>query len=820
MPDIRNLLITVLLLFIGCPKTNAQTNEDCMMCHEDKDLKTERYGKTISVYVNSAALLNSVHKELKCIACHDDLEGSDFPHDKNLKKVDCGSCHAGYAEQVKNDIHFVLMKYSCDNKPSCKTCHNTHNIKKPSKVKNKSKEFCGKCHEKNVLSASYHTNKEINNSCKECHKEKAYAGELKKSVHEKLTCANCHGFAADNLSLHQKGNPKNKTADCYVCHNKEAEEHKESIHGVSLEKGIDDAAKCWDCHGSHAILKVSSDSSSANPENLVKTCGKCHDNSDFAEKHLLSVKNPCRLYSSSVHNKLLKAGNKNAPSCINCHGVHNIKNRLQENSSISSFRVSHTCAKCHKKEAYEYERSIHYIAVKKGIREAPTCNDCHSEHAVMPVDSAGREAAKKIQDNTCLVCHENLILAERYGMQENNVSAYKDSYHGLASSFGNNKAAMCVDCHGIHKILPAYSDESSINPENLTNTCKKCHPEATDVFARSYSHVSVNKDSAKLIETIVRIIYLWLIIVVIGGMIIHNVIIFVHDLKEKRNKEKKQIRITRFTANELLQHLFLLVSFIFLAVSGFLLKYSQSPVADALRYMGFDEHTRRIVHRVAASVMFSVSLYHVVYLIATHRGRSLLRALLPKPGDLKTAGQNIMYYLGIRKKHPDFENFNYIEKAEYWALIWGAVVMGLTGFFLWFPTLVGDWAPVWLIKVSEIIHFFEAILATLAIIVWHWFFVMFRPKEYPLNFACVDGLMTLETYKEEHKLTFKKVVAEWVKLKTGKKKRMSDFTERFINAVKKNGIDPDMFFVNEIKNDDELKKYLKENNIEYNSLIK
>ncbi len=816
MFNLRRIVFTVISLIWFAGILSAQTNEDCMMCHEDEGLTTERYGKTISMYVNPTVLSRSVHKNLECISCHNDLAGKDFPHDERLKKVNCGSCHAGYAEQVKNDIHFALMKYSCDNRPTCKICHGTHNVKNPSKIKNKSKEFCGKCHEKNVLSAAYHTNKEINQSCKNCHKDKNYGDELKKSVHENLTCANCHGFVANNMEKHKNGSVKNKTADCFVCHPKIAEEHKESIHGVSLEKGIDDAAKCWNCHGSHNIYKVTSDSSSANPKNLIKTCGNCHDNQKFAEKHLFSVKNPCELYSVSVHNKLLLEGDKNAPSCISCHGVHNIKNRVQENSTISSFQVSHTCSKCHKKIADEYEQSIHFIAVKKGIREAPTCNDCHSEHAVQAIDStSGRASAKKIQDNTCLVCHENLILAERYGMEGSNVSAYKDSYHGLASSFGNNQAAMCVDCHGIHKILPAYSEESSINPKNLTNTCKKCHPEATDVFAQSYSHVSEDKDSAKFIENIVKSVYFWLIVIVIGGMIIHNLIIFVHDLREKRKKEKTQIRIPRFTTNELIQHTLLLISFIFLAVSGFLLKYSESSIADLLRHIGFDENTRRIIHRVSASVMIVLSVYHVIYLIVTKRGHSVLRGLLPKMHDLKAAGQNVMYYLGFRKKHPEFENFSYIEKAEYWALIWGTIVMAVTGLILWFPTVVGDWAPVWFIKVSEIVHFYEAILATLAIIVWHWFFVMFRPKEYPLNFACIDGQMTIELYKEEHKLRFKKVVTEWLKVKNGDKKQMSHFTKFFVSAIKKNNIDPEEFFKSEIEKDDSLQAFLKEHNIQY-----
>jgi cytochrome b subunit of formate dehydrogenase len=175
----------------------------------------------------------------------------------------------------------------------------------------------------------------------------------------------------------------------------------------------------------------------------------------------------------------------------------------------------------------------------------------------------------------------------------------------------------------------------------------------------------------------------------------------------------------------------------------------------------------------------------------------------------------VSYHLGIRKDHPKFENYNYIEKAEYWALIWGTIVMGITGFILWFPTLIGDSAPLWIIKVSETVHFYEAVLASLAIIVWHWFFVMFRPQEYPMSFTCVDGKMTIVHYKEEHKMRFIKVMTEWLELKQGKKemKDITHFGKMFIQAVEKTGVDTDEFIRQEIEKEDDLKEYLSERNL-------
>ncbi|MEI6852233.1 MAG: cytochrome b/b6 domain-containing protein, partial [Bacteroidota bacterium] len=390
-----------------------------------------------------------------------------------------------------------------------------------------------------------------------------------------------------------------------------------------------------------------------------------------------------------------------------------------------------------------------------------------------------------------------------------NVKSYQDSYHGLASSHGDKKAAMCVDCHNVHKILPKDNAESSIGKENILATCKKCHPQATETFANSYSHTT-QVSSAANIEWWVRTVYFWVIVIVIGGMFLHNLLILVYELRIRYKKSKNQIRIPRFTKNELIQHTLLLLSFIILAMTGFQLKYPDSVYGQMMHSLGFTEGVRQWIHRIAAVVMMALSVYHVGYLWVTARGRNILRAMFPKLRDIPQAINTVLYYMHLTKKHPSYDNYNYIEKAEYWALIWGTIVMGATGFVLWFPTVVGDWAPVWFIKVSEIVHFYEAILATLAIIVWHWFFVIFHPKEYPVSFTVIDGKMSVAHYKGEHRLEYHKVIAEYLDVKNGKRslKSCSHFTRHFIKAIENNGVAMDMFVNDELENDKELREFV------------
>jgi cytochrome b subunit of formate dehydrogenase len=581
---------------------------------------------------------------------------------------------------------------------------------------------------------------------------------------------------------------------------------------------MDESAHCWDCHGSHTIIKSSLGESPVHPSNLIETCGKCHDDPDFNEKHFSSVKQPGLMYANSVHGRLLLQGRDDAPGCTDCHGVHNIKNRIQEGSFISTVNISKMCSECHKEIAEEYEQSIHWMAVKKGVDESPTCNDCHSEHSVSAINTLDKnkhDEMRILQEITCLECHQNLLLSIRFGLEGESAINYQDSYHGLAVMRGDEDAAMCVDCHGVHKILPEYHVESDIHEDNVVATCQKCHPGASEVFSKSYSHSSMLDESTKKIDGIVGTVYFWLIVVVIGGMALHNLIIFIYDLRKRRKEINKQIRIPRFNKNELIQHVILMVSFIVLAITGFQLKYPESWWSEGLTNLGLDESTRQLTHRISAVIMIALSIYHVIYLFVTSRGRDVLKSLLLKWSDIKQVFHNVSYHLGIRKDHPKFENYNYIEKAEYWALIWGTIVMGITGFILWFPTLIGDSAPLWIIKVSETVHFYEAVLASLAIIVWHWFFVMFRPQEYPMSFTCVDGKMTIVHYKEEHKMRFIKVMTEWLELKQGKKemKDITHFGKMFIQAVEKTGVDTDEFIRQEIEKEDDLKEYLSERNL-------
>jgi formate dehydrogenase gamma subunit len=253
--------------------------------------------------------------------------------------------------------------------------------------------------------------------------------------------------------------------------------------------------------------------------------------------------------------------------------------------------------------------------------------------------------------------------------------------------------------------------------------------------------------------------YILMIIVVIGGMLLHNFLDFIKKAKIKKMKQRGLISeekhghalYLRMTINERIQHLALTISFITLVITGFMLKFPDAWWVSHIRDLSNDAFEyRSILHRIAAVVMVTSSLYHLYYILLTKRGRQLVKDLLPRYQDLRDAIGIAKYNLGISKEKPLLDRFSYVEKAEYWALVWGTIIMSATGFIMWFDnTFIGLLTKLgW--DIARTIHYYEAWLAFLAIVVWHFYFTIFNPDIYPMNLSWIRGTITEEEMIEEH----------------------------------------------------------------------
>ena len=527
-------------------------------------------------------------------------------------------------------------------------------------------------------------------------------------------------------------------------------------HG-RLEVGKDpDLPQCWSCHGTHEILPSSDRRSHVYHANMPDTCRSCHTNVDLVKKHTALRDKPIAMYESSVHGRATGNVLRGAAACQDCHAAvdgdgkqtaHRILSPSDPQSTTFRFNIPGTCGKCHAEISHQYGESTHGQFAQRGEQDAPVCTTCHGEHGIVsPRDEASPVNATRVAQETCAPCHESELLNEKYGLPGGRLASYIDSYHGLKSRAGDVRVANCASCHGAHRILPSNDPRSSIHQANLQTTCGNCHPGISTGLAQAKIHgASAGLRSAW--ASIIRRIYLFLIAGTIGFMVLHNGADWFRAVRQM----KGAAYVRRLSANETAQHWVLAVSFVVLVVSGFSLRFSEAGWVKFLFGWKGGFATRGIIHRVAAVVMVVASVWHVMYLL-TRNGRSWLRGMIATRIDLRQFGENIAYYLGRRAKGPRFGRFSYMEKMEYWALMWGTLIMVGTGVFLWFDNyFVERWElPKGFLDVMLVIHYYEAWLAFLAILVWHVYATVFKPGVYPMNPAWITGKMPKAMYAHEH----------------------------------------------------------------------
>jgi len=394
-------------------------------------------------------------------------------------------------------------------------------------------------------------------------------------------------------------------------------------------------------------------------------------------------------------------------------------------------------------------------------------------------DAASPVFARNVAQQVCASCHDSLRLTKKYGLSSNSFQTFADSYHGLAARGGAVVVVNCASCHSVHAIKSHLDPTSTVYKANLVQTCGQCHPGANTRFTVGSVHVSPDasnsKDKNSALLRLVAGLYVWLIVLVVGSMTLHNFL----DLFKKFRRRLKVHRglieeapvahrlYVRMTLHERLQHAVLMISFVLLVVTGFMLRYPEAWWVVAIREMsGRAFELRGFLHRFAGVAILAAGVWHVGYLTLTVPGRSLLRDLLPRVRDFTDPFRVLKYNLGLSKTKPEFPRFCYIEKAEYWALVWGTLLMGVTGMILWFEnTSMGLFTKLGF-DISRTIHFYEAILATLAIIVWHFYFVLFNPDIYPMNLAWLTGRISEREMLEDHPLQLKQLKADALKKAT------------------------------------------------------
>ena len=441
-----------------------------------------------------------------------------------------------------------------------------------------------------------------------------------------------------------------------------------------------------------------------------------------------------------VHGQERQQGNDAAPDCGICHGdAHQIP--LPGTTPFRRATIE-TCGMCHFEQAEQFQKSIHGQGLTNGIRQAPTCTSYHGEHAIQrPSEPASPTNIIHVRE-TCAECHGDLALTQDVGLPADRIVSYDASFHGLALRAGSQTVANCASCHGIHDILPSTDPNSKIHPSNLPDTCGSCHPGAGSRFSLGPVHVVEGQGGAPVADFI-RNIYLVLIPLVIGLMFLHNLGDWVRKVLG-RLKAEVPVRVVpkleiRMYPLERVQHGLLVVSFVVLTWTGLALKFPDHFWAYPLVVWESSWPVRGTVHRMAAVVFLASAGLHVVTLLFSRRLRRHWKQLWPGRADVWEGLAGLTYNLGLRRKEPKISSHSYIEKAEYWAVVWGAVLMSVSGVILWANDFFLTWLPKTAMDVATVVHYYEAILAALAIVVWHFYFVIFDPTVYPMNMAWLTG---------------------------------------------------------------------------------
>ena len=233
---------------------------------------------------------------------------------------------------------------------------------------------------------------------------------------------------------------------------------------------------------------------------------------------------------------------------------------------------------------------------------------------------------------------------------------------------------------------------------------------------------------------------------------------------ENTNTEEKQyIRFTRLNRT---LHVFMIVSFISLALTGMTLKFSYTGWAYTLSHIFGGFQFAGYIHRFAATIMFTIFFIHIFELFFRKRKKygSLAAMLsgpdtmLPTKKDFKDFWGSIKWFIGLGDR-PKYGRWTYWEKFDYFAVFWGMIVIGSTGLMLWFPEFFTIFLPGWLLNVATIIHSDEALLATGFIFTVHFFNTHLRPEKFPMDIVIFTGRMTVEELKEDKPAEFEALVA-------------------------------------------------------------
>jgi cytochrome b subunit of formate dehydrogenase len=613
----------------------------------------------------------------------------------------CSKCHQKAIETYVHSRHFHELEGGNPDAPVCTSCHEKHDIRKPSDPNSKVSalnisDVCNSCHpghkeslhrapgiDPSLIScASCHTGHQtdmasinqaifkeggIFNKCNYCHsyerhsKENLAHGEimLLDEKGNEANCTKCHiyhwnlpGKGADSLRV--------KRTECVNCHGKENREYKKSIHGKAHASGIKEAPYCTDCHGEKNIKKVSEQFT---PEGVIELCSSCHSDKDLMLQFRI---NPYVVegYKDTYHGKMFEMGNVGMKFavCTNCHGSHSILPPEDPESSVNRAHIVETCKQCHPRAN---DRFVTYLV-----------------HDKKPTE-------------------EELRKAPPY----------------------------------IGTIKPSGEPGAHVSSDTLSGWDR------------------INRFVAGMMTL--------LLIGVLGVFGFHTILWFQRGIRGRF--VIRGVYYRRFDPFHRFLHILVNISFLTLAFTGLPQSYARTGLAKWLFQNVMSLETAQTLHYIAAAVTGFYFISHLIFLaIKTKKVgiKAMLtgpNTLMPRKKDFQDFIAHIKWFLKLGP-HPKFDRWTYWEKFDYFAVFWGVFVIGLSGLLRLYEEFFGSLLGGGIITLADTIHKEEALLATAFIFIVHFFNTHLRAEKFPMDISIYSGRLSEKDFKEERPV-------EWERLK-------------------------------------------------------
>ncbi|MBK7613511.1 MAG: cytochrome c3 family protein [Vitreoscilla sp.] len=571
--------------------------------------------------------------------------------------------------------------------------------------------------------------------------------------------------------------PSPASAACLACHDGAkplkiagADGKPRAMHAVKpaqVAAGVHSSLQCADCHKDVTDNEAQhKKTGAAKPD-----CLQCHQGLlDEAKKAgkatpgLELVLSQAEKYKLSIHSK----PNADEPDhanavCANCHDSHAFALPAKGSPELAAWRqgVPATCGACHEDQLEEYTDSIHgQTVLDKQDAKGAICSDCHNPHGV---DKTNTDAAKLATTKACASCHEE------------NAKSYADTYHGQIVALGYANTAKCYNCHGSHEIVKATDKKSKVHPDNRLKTCQKCHKDAGPGFASFQPHGN-SHDFKRYPE-------IWLTTKFMVGLLagtfaffwIHLILWLYRESKDRAEGKTRPLvkvselgipagkHVRRFGPWWRLGHLLFATSLMILTLTGMTLMYAGSSWAPVVMQLLGGPKVAGIIHRVNAVVFAGIFVIHLVYIVIfLAKNWKTFKifgpdSLIPGLQDLKDVIAMFTWFLG-KGPRPVFDRWTYWEKFDYWAPFWGVAIVGVSGFLMWFPSLISGFLPGWVFNVAAITHGEEAFLAAVFLFTVHFFNNHFRPDKFPFDDVMFTGSMSVEHFARDHAVQYKRLV--------------------------------------------------------------